>query len=148
MAKKFLDEKQNEAIDLLIVGNMSKLNIAKSIGIAEKTLYNWIGKNELFREELQRRTDVFNDTRILDAKNKLSVHLDMAIANIVEIANDKNNSKCYEANKYIVDRNLGGISTKIIEQSGNDNNTPNNNEAKLSYLEELEQDIESEAIVV
>ena len=102
-----LTDKQNETIDLLIVGNLSKVQIAKAVGIAEKSIYNWLNNNVEFKAELQRRTDVFNDTRIIDAKNKLSIHLDMAINNIVEMAQDKDNPKRFECNKYIVDRNLG-----------------------------------------
>lgn len=112
MAKTTLTDKQNEVIDLLVLGSMSKLQIASSVGIAEKTVYNWINKNELFRETLQKRTDLFAEGKIADAKGKLATHLDMAIANIVEIAQDKNNSKRFEANKYLIDRNLGAVSSK------------------------------------
>jgi transposase len=141
MSKKTLTDKQNEAINLLVLGNMSKLQIAKSVDIAEKTLYNWINDNELFREELQKRTDIFAETQIKDAKIKLATHLDMAIARIVEIASDKTNTKSFEASKYLIDRNLGGISTKIEQSiSTQDNNNDNNSETS-SYLEQLEKDI-------
>lgn len=141
MAKgKVLTDKQNEAIDLLIIGNMTKTQIAESLGIVEKTLYNWIGKNELFRENLQKRTDVFNESKILDAKNKLTTHLDMAIANIVKIANEEGNSKQYEANKYLIDRCMGNTTSKV-EQSLIDNNSNNSNsDIDKSYLEEIEQE--------
>ena len=140
MAKKILTDKQSEAIDLLVLGTMSKLQIAKSVDIAEKTLYNWLGKSE-FREELQKRTDLFSQTKILDAKNKLTLHLDMAIANIVEIAQDKSNSKSFEANKYLIDRNLGAVTSKV-ETSLIDNNSNNgNNDTDKSYLAELEEEL-------
>ena len=140
MAKKILTDKQSEAIDLLVLGTMSKLQIAKSVDIAEKTLYNWLGKSE-FREELQKRTDLFSQTKILDAKNKLTLHLDMAIANIVEIAQDKSNSKSFEANKYLIDRNLGAVTSKV-ETSLIDNNSNNgNNDTDKSYLTELEEEL-------
>ncbi|WP_315074096.1 phBC6A51 family helix-turn-helix protein [uncultured Clostridium sp.] len=118
-----LTDKQNETIDLLIVGNLSKVQIAKAVGIAEKSIYNWLNNNVEFKAELQRRTDVFNDTRIIDAKNKLSIHLDMAINNIVEMAQDKDNPKRFECNKYIVDRNLGNTTTKVeTKNADNDKN--------------------------
>ena len=146
MSKKTLTGKQNEAIDLLVLGSMSKINIAKSIGIAEKTLYNWINDNELFRENLQKRTDVFAEGKIKDAKMKLTTHLDMAIANIVEIAQDKNNSKRFEANKYLIDRNLGGISTKIEQSINSIDNNGLSEESKLNYLDALEQELEDNII--
>lgn len=119
-----LSDKQNEAIDLLIIGNMTKIQIADSVNVAEKTIYNWLNNNEEFRETLQKRTDIFNSTKIIDAKNKLATHLDMAIANIVEMAEDKNNPKRFECAKYIVDRNLGAVTTKV-EQSISDNKDDN-----------------------
>ena len=131
-SKITINDKQSEMIDLLIIGNMTKQQIAKSLGVAEKTIYNWIN-SPLISAELQKRTDVFNSTKMADARNKLAIHLDMAIANIVEIANDKGNSKQYEANKYIIDRNLGGISTKI-EQTISDNNSDNNNAENIDTM--------------
>ena len=122
------------------MGTMTKLQIADSIGISEKTIYNWINLNELFRENLQKCTDLFAQTKILDAKNKLTTHLDMAIANIVEIAQDKSNSKSYEANKYLIDRNLGAVTSKV-ETSLIDNNSNNGNSSvDKSLLAELEDE--------
>ncbi|NSB12113.1 phBC6A51 family helix-turn-helix protein [Clostridium beijerinckii] len=142
MAKKILTEQQKECINLLVLGTMSKLQIANSIGCAEKTIYNWVNHNPEFRDSLQKCSDLFAETKILDAKNKLSTHLDMAIANLVEIANDKSNSKQYEANKYIIDRNLGNTTTKV-ENSLVDNNSNNSNsDTDKSYLEEIEQELE------
>lgn len=141
MAKKTLSDKQNEAINLLVVGTMTKIQIADAVGVAEKTIYNWINDNALFRENLQKRSDLFAESKVLDAKNKLSTHLDMAIANIVKIANDDSNSKQYEANKYIIDRNLGNTTSKV-EQSLIDNNSNNgNNDTDKSYLKELEEEL-------
>jgi len=114
-----LTDKQNDTIDLLIIGNLSKVKIAQTVGIAEKSIYNWLNNNEEFKAELQRRTDVFNNTRIIDGKNKFVSCLDEAINNIKEIASDRSNSKCFDANRYIVDRNLGNTTTKI-EQSNAD----------------------------
>lgn len=141
MAKKTLSDKQNEAINLLVVGTMTKIQIADAVGVSEKTIYNWINDNVLFRENLQKRSDLFAESKVLDAKNKLSTHLDMAIANIVKIANDDSNSKQYEANKYIIDRNLGNTTSKV-EQSLIDNNSNNgNNDTDKSYLTELEEEL-------
>ena len=133
-----LTDKQNETIDLLMLGNLSKGQIAKSVGIAEKTVYNWLNNNEEFKAELQKRTDVFNNTRMTDGKNKLATYLDMAINNIVEMANDKSNTKCYDANRYIIDRNLGNTTTKI-EQT-NDNSNGNSKDIKDidSMLQEID----------
>lgn len=133
-----LTDKQNETIDLLMLGNLSKGQIAKSVGIAEKTVYNWLNNNEEFKAELQKRTDVFNNTRMADGKNKLATYLDMAINNIVEMANDKSNTKCYDANRYIIDRNLGNTTTKI-EQT-NDNSNGNSKDIKDidSMLQEID----------
>ncbi|MBE6071057.1 MAG: hypothetical protein E7208_03750 [Clostridium butyricum] len=134
-----LTDKQNETIDLLMLGNLSKGQIAKSVGIAEKTVYNWLNNNEEFKAELQKRTDVFNNTRMTDGKNKLATYLDMAINNIVEMANDKSNTKCYDANRYIIDRNLGNTTTKI-EQSNADATGKNNNVDIDQLINEVKED--------
>ena len=134
-----LTDKQNETIDLLMLGNLSKGQIAKSVGIAEKTVYNWLNNNEEFKAELQKRTDVFNNTRMADGKNKLATYLDMAINNIVEMANDKSNTKCYDANRYIIDRNLGNTTTKI-EQT-NDNSNGNSKDIKENNVIDLPQKV-------
>lgn len=134
-----LTDKQNETIDLLMLGNLSKGQIAKSVGIAEKTVYNWLNNNEEFKAELQKRTDVFNNTRMADGKNKLATYLDMAINNIVEMANDKSNTKCYDANRYIIDRNLGNTTTKI-EQTNTD---PNGNSKDIKDIDSMLQEIDN-----
>src|SRR4051812_42229004 len=132
-----LNEKQNEAIDLLILGNLSKEEVANAIGAGRRTVYNWISSNEEFKAEWQRRARSFDDARVVDAKNKLSVYLDAAISNIVAMATDKDNTKCYEANKYLIDRVLGNTTTKI-EQSNID--TTGNKDIKDidSMLNELD----------
>ncbi|GEP65203.1 hypothetical protein CBE01nite_29710 [Clostridium beijerinckii] len=147
MSKKTLTDQQMEAINLLVVGTMSKLQIASSIGVSEKTIYNWLNNNEVFKEQLQKSSDLFTESKILDAKNKLSTHLDMAIANIAKIAQDESNSKSFEANKYIIDRNLGAVTSKV-ETSLIDNKLNNSNDdEKQSYLATLEQDFESNNVI-
>lgn len=135
-----LNDKQSEVIDLLVLGNMSKEAIAKSVGVAPKSIYNWLNKNEEFKAELQRRTEVFNDTRMGEAKKKLAVHLDNAINNIIEIMNDKDNPKRFEATKYLIDRNLGNTTTKV-EQTNKTENEDDKIQDIDSLLEELKDDI-------
>ncbi len=138
-----LTEKQNEVIDLLIMGNLSKEKIAKQVGVASKTVYNWLNNSGEFKAELQRRTEVFNDNRMTEAQNKLSIYLDMAIRNIAEIANDKDNPKRFEANKYIVDRRLGNTTTKI-EQSNGDSNK----ETEIKNMDDVLAEIEEDNIII
>jgi transposase len=134
-----LTEKQNEVIDLLIMGNLSKEKIAQQVGVASKTVYNWLNNNGEFKAELQRRTEVFNDSRMTEAQNKLSIYLDMAIRNIAEIANDKDNPKRFEANKYIVDRKLGNTTAKV-EQTIEDKSKANDKKEDVNeLLEELKE---------
>lgn len=134
-----LTDKQNETIDLLMLGNLSKGQIAKSVGISEKTVYNWLNNNEEFKAELQKRTDTFNNTRMTDGKNKLATYLEMAINNIVEMANDRSSTKCYDANRYIIDRNLGNTTTKI-EQSNMDSIGKNDNVDIDQLINEVKED--------
>lgn len=135
-----LNDKQSEVIDLLVLGNMSKEAIAKSVGVAPKSIYNWLNKNEEFKAELQRRTEVFNDTRMGEAKKKLAVHLDNAINNIIEIMNDKDNPKRFEATKYLIDRNLGNTTTKVADVTEPTDNKINNDKDIDDLLNELQED--------
>ena len=136
-----LTEKQSAVIDMLIVSNLSKEAIAKTVGVSAKSVYNWLNKNDEFKAELQRRTDVFNDTRITDAKNKLAIHLENAINNIVEMAEDKSNPKRFECNKYLIDRVLGNTTTKIES-----NNKIVEEDDKIPDIDSILDDLKEEVV--
>ncbi|NRT90044.1 phBC6A51 family helix-turn-helix protein [Clostridium beijerinckii] len=112
-------EKHIQAINLMLMGNLTNANIAKTVGVSEKTIYNWLD-NKDFKAELQKRTDELNSQQTEESRRQILGLMPLAISNLAEIMSDKSNPKFFETNKYIIDRNLGNTTTKI-ETSTNDN---------------------------
>lgn len=52
MAGNELTEKQIKAAQLLALGTIDKQDVAKEVGVAKQTLYNWINKNANFNAEV------------------------------------------------------------------------------------------------
>ncbi|NFM11390.1 hypothetical protein FDC26_14185 [Clostridium botulinum] len=126
-------EKHIQAINLILMGNLTNANIAKTVGVSEKTIYNWLD-NKDFKVELQKRTDELNSQQTEEGRRQILGLLPLAISNIAEIMADKDNPKFFETNKYIVDRNLGNTTTKIEQAS-----TGDNIKEKVSITDMLEQ---------
>ena len=118
-----LTEQQRECIELLCIGTKSDQQIAKEIGCARETVSRWKNGNEEFKRELHKRSHLFESGLIDEAQSFLKRKLGVAVANIVEIANDKTEKAetRLKANQYLVDRVLGNTTTKI-EQSSDDKN--------------------------
>ncbi|KFX58424.1 helix-turn-helix domain-containing protein [Clostridium botulinum] len=116
-----ITDKHIQAINLILMGNLTNANIAKTVGVSEKTIYNWLD-NKDFKVELQKRTDELNSQQTEEGRRQILGLLPLAISNIAEIMADKDNPKFFETNKYIVDRNLGNTTTKIEQSSTGDNN--------------------------
>ncbi|MBY6948413.1 phBC6A51 family helix-turn-helix protein [Clostridium botulinum] len=132
-----ITDKHIQAINLILMGNLTNANIAKTVGVSEKTIYNWLD-NKDFKVELQKRTDELNSQQTEEGRRQILGLLPLAISNIAEIMADKDNPKFFETNKYIVDRNLGNTTTKIEQSStGNNDNTPVN---ITDMLEQVQKD--------
>ncbi|KFX56150.1 helix-turn-helix domain-containing protein [Clostridium botulinum] len=128
-----ITDKHIQAINLILMGNLTNANIAKTVGVSEKTIYNWLD-NKDFKVELQKRTDELNSQQTEEGRRQILGLLPLAISNIAEIMADKDNPKFFETNKYIVDRNLGNTTTKIEQSS-----TGDNNKTPVSITDMLEQ---------
>lgn len=111
---KMLTEQQQITIDYLILGTMTIQEIADKVGISARVIYKW-KKNEEFKAELSKRTHEFKTGIVDEANNILVAKLGQSIKNVIDIANDKNNSDKVrlDANFYIINRILGNTTTKI-----------------------------------
>lgn len=85
------DEQRMSAARLLAVGDKTQLQIATEVGIAERTLRNWLA-NEIFREEIARHqasyAGVAEDIRKrLERASQHTITRQQIIGRLVEIAN-------------------------------------------------------------
>jgi DNA-binding CsgD family transcriptional regulator len=119
-----LKENQIEAIDYLVVGGHTKSEIAKIVGIGERTLYNWLNNNE-FKAEMHRRADIFKSTIKGEAQAYMLNKIGQAMQNIVDIANNSDSDKVrLDANIWMYEAMLGKPTAKI-EQSIDSNKDDN-----------------------
>lgn len=116
-----LTEQQIETIDYLVLGTLTNKEIADKVGISDRVIYKW-KKNDEFMENLNKRSHDFQTGIIEEAHGILVSKLGQSIKNVIDIANDKNESSKVrlDANFYIINRILGNTTTKI-EQSINGN---------------------------
>lgn len=118
-----LKENQIEAIDYLIAGGHTKLEIAKIVGIGDRTLYNWLNNDE-FKAEMHRRAELFKTTVKGEAQAYMLNKIGQAMQNIVDIANNADSDKVrLEANIWIYESMLGKPTSKqeIITSENKDN---------------------------
>lgn len=110
-----LKDNQLEAIDYLIRSGNTKQDIAKMVGVSERTFYRWL-KDKEFIAKWQEQLDDFQTNLSREAKNKMSTKLGMAIDNIVEIANHGGSEKVrFDANVFIYESLLGKATTKVAD---------------------------------
>ncbi|WP_346874223.1 hypothetical protein [Clostridium sp. UBA5988] len=139
-----LTQQQMEVIDYLVVGTMTIDEIASKAGCTSRVIYKW-KKNEDFKAEWKKRSLDFQ-SGIIDNANELLVNkLGQAIANVIDIANDKNSSDKVrlDANQYLINRILGNTTTKI-EQS----NIDGNKETEVKNMDDILAEIEEDNIII
>lgn len=119
MANKTLNEKQIQAIELLVQGE-NITDVAKIIGVSRTTVSTWKNKDELFKAELDKsiqalKSDV--ETQIMNNINPLTNRL-------IKIALKSNSDKTsLDAIIYTLNRVLGTPTNKTQEISNEGNNT-------------------------
>ena len=110
-----LTQQQKECIEQLCIGTKTIQQIAKEIGCDRRTISRWKNNDGEFKAELDKRSHDFESGLIDEAQSILKRKLGVAVANIVEIANDPKTKEetRLKANQYLVDRVLGNTTTKI-----------------------------------
>lgn len=118
-----LTEQQKECIEQLCIGTKTIQQIAKEIGCDRRTISRWKNNDEEFKAELDKRSHAFESGLIDEAQSILKRKLGVAVANIVEIANNPKTKEetRLKANQYLVDRVLGNTTTKIEQNNKGDN---------------------------
>lgn len=111
-----LTDKQCQAVELLQTGDYTKIQIADMVGVHRNTITEWC-KMDRFRAALKECAD----EKIQQTLNKLKSRSAMATDILWKLANSEDKRVAMEATKYILDRNLGKTTSKIIvDDTGKD----------------------------
>ena len=140
-----LTQQQRECLEMLIVGTKTTTEIAKEIGVSRETVSKWKNRNEEFKCELDKRSRLFESGLIDEAQSLLKRKLGVAVANIVEIANDPKTKEetRLKANQYLVDRVLGNTTTKI-EQAVD---KKEDNKQDVADIDDMLAEIEADNVI-
>lgn len=123
---------QSEVIDLIIQGR-TIVDIAKTLGINRQTVYNWLAKDEVKAELSARQGDIRGK-----AKNKIMSKVDRYIQNLQKLATSSNPNVALSANKYLLDRILGSVTSETkIEKTESVRKEVDKNELKEKFQAKL-----------
>ncbi|MGL4571646.1 MAG: IS630 transposase-related protein [Clostridium sp.] len=116
-----LGKKQYLAIQYILEGKQIT-DIAKALGVARQTIYNWLDD-----EEFKTEVDTLRREIQTSAKNYVENNIRLYIDEIEGLALNKETSSKVKADllKYLVDRVLGKTTTKVEVNDNNTNNTDN-----------------------
>ena len=134
MLKQYANWTTKECIEQLCIGTKTIQQIAKEIGCDRRTISRWKNNDEKFKAELDKRSHAFESGLIDEAQSILKRKLGVAVANIVEIANNPKTKEetRLKANQYLVDRVLGNTTTKIEQNT--DTSTGNNKSVDIDDM--------------
>jgi hypothetical protein len=114
-----INEKQSMAIDLLIEGIHNKIDIAKSCGKSRTWLYDSVINNDECKAEMNNRLQEIKNDGLCRIKSNLGSYIN----NIIMIANSAESDKIkLDANEYLINRVMGGITTKVEDVSNKKDN--------------------------
>jgi predicted transcriptional regulator len=116
VANKTLNEKQIQAIELLVQGETIS-DVAKLIGVSRVTVSTWKNKDELFKVELDKRLQSLKD----DVETQIMNNINPLTSKLIKIALKSNSDKTsLDAIIYTLNRVLGTPTNKVQDIS-NDN---------------------------
>lgn len=132
-----LTDVQRECIELMCQGIMTNKEIASSLNITDRVIYKW-KNNEEFKRELDKRSLDFSNSIKDEGKIRMLSKGQMAIDNIVKIANTARSEKVkLEANTFIYESIFGKPTTKI-ENTTTETEDSNNKELSWDNVKEDE----------
>lgn len=134
---EIIDDRKMLAIELLADGELTKVDIAKKVGIARQTIYDWMNDDK-FKAELDNRLH----QRKVFVQKKIDGKLDFVIDKLYELANDDSNKRVQaQVLQYLADRSLGKTTTKLELESSINTNTVDDDILDVEYdaLEEPEE---------
>lgn len=129
-----IDDKKILAIELLADGELTKVEIAKKVGISRQTLYNYLDNDE-FMAELDKRLQGRKSfvQKMIDGK------LEFVIDKLYELASDNSNKRVQaQVLQYLADRSLGKTTSKVELDTGFNNTNNLDKDVLEAEFEELE----------
>lgn len=131
-----IDDKKILALELIADGELSKTDVAKKVGIARQTLYEWLGNDEFIAkldERLQSRKKFVE--KMFDGK------LEFVVDKLYELATDDSNKRVQaQVLQYLADRSLGRIPAKHELTTKIDSNNGYHEVEIKSVFDEIEED--------
>lgn len=108
-----LTDKQLECIELLALGELTKAEISKKVGISDRVVYKW-QKDEEFKAKWQERADQILDALEHEGKARMVAKGQVAIDNIIRIANTADSEKVQlDANVFIYESIFGKATSRV-----------------------------------
>jgi transposase-like protein len=118
-----IDARKEQAINLLLQGELNITDIAKAIGCTRQTIYDWKDKNEEFMVELDARRQERKNFGMRMFENSF----DVAVTEYVKLSKETDNAETKRKTlEYIIERGIGKIPNKT-ELTTNDDNRDNVN---------------------
>lgn len=126
-----IDERKEKAITLIINGDPI-VDIAKLVGVARATIYNWLDDEEFKAELDRRRQDI-----VTQGNNLILSELGLYIKELKKIALCGRSEKVRtDTAQYLIDRVLGKTTTKLeANLIENDLNKLNNDILEQEFSE-------------
>lgn len=125
-----LTEKQIKAVELLQSGDYTKTEIGEIVGVHRNTIAEWC-KLDRFNAALRECAN----EKIQQTLNKLKSRSAMATDILWKLANSDDKRVAMEATKYILDRNLGKTTSKIIVEDNDKDENRIDIEAELEAMD-------------
>lgn len=105
----FIDQKKQDAVNMLVQGTMKRTDIANKLGISRTTLYDWMNNSD-FIAALDKAQQQIKDL----GERNIAAKLNTAIDEYWELRNTTTNEAVKnDIYRYFIDRSLGKPSSKI-----------------------------------
>lgn len=118
MANKELNEKQLQAIELLVKGE-TITDVANIIGVSRISVSNWKNNNEVFKAELSKSVQLLKS----NVDSKILCNIEPLMDRLIKIALKSSSDKTsLDAIIYALNRVLGTPTNKIQDINNNDSN--------------------------
>lgn len=104
-----IDQKKQDAINMLVQGGMKKTDIAKKLGIGRTTLYDWLDNPDFVAalDKAERQLKEFG-------KKQVTAKLDAAIDKLWDLAETTDNQMVKaKVLQFFVDQAIGKASSKM-----------------------------------